>query len=131
MFVRKCIGKKVKMKNNMSDCGRNNSWDRLRLRLRKIGWLGRTWGYAPHHPTQVMLEEAELEIDRIGIPATRILHMWQGLEQLGVLSSCEIAAVEGGGRGNTECNDKINKQKDGLCKILSLLKWKHKIKEEV
>ena len=58
----------------------------FRLRLRKNGWLGRTWGYAPHHPTQVMLEEAELEIDRIGIPATRILHMWQGLEQLGVLS---------------------------------------------
>ena len=25
---------------------------KLRLRLRTNVWLGRTWGYAPHHPTQ-------------------------------------------------------------------------------
>ena len=38
-------------------------------------WLGRTWGYAPHHPTQNKLEVAELERLDVGFPATRILHM--------------------------------------------------------
>ena len=32
----------------------------LRLRLRTHGWLGRTWGYAPHHPTQDKLKVAEV-----------------------------------------------------------------------
>ena len=39
---------------------------RLRLRLRTSVWLGRTWGYAPHHPTQNKLKVRELEWPDVG-----------------------------------------------------------------
>ena len=46
-----------------------------RLRLRTSVWLGRTWGYAPHHPTQNKLKVRDLEWPDVGFPATRIVHM--------------------------------------------------------
>ena len=36
------------------------------LRLQTTVWLGRTWGYAPHHPTQFMLKVRELEWTDVG-----------------------------------------------------------------
>ena len=47
----------------------------FRLRLRTSVWLGRTWGFAPHYPTQFVWKVKDLEWPDFGFPAARILHI--------------------------------------------------------